>query len=71
MNQSGVDGGLNFLDCVVLVSGNDINNAVGRAKNQCHYANSNQHCISDSHPNSYIVPICCKLYNHGHNDAEQ
>jgi hypothetical protein len=53
------------------VRGNDLEDAVGRAKDQRQKADGDQHRVPDGHPNGHFVPVRGKLNDHGHDDAEQ
>lgn len=53
------------------VRGNDLEDAVRRAKDQSQEADGDQHCVPNSHPDGHFVPVRGELYDHRHDDAKQ
>lgn len=53
------------------VRGNDLEDAVRRAKDQSQEADGDQHCVPNGHPDGHFVPVRGELYDHRHDNAKQ
>jgi len=54
-----------------IVRSDYICDAVNRAKDQRQDTDNDQHYVPKCHPDGHVVPVCGKLYENGHDDAEK
>jgi len=69
LSQCGIDDARDRLSGIVR--GDYIGYAVGCAEDQRQDADGDQYHVPDDHPDGYFIPVCGKLYDQRHNDAEQ